>query len=535
MSADFLSAFVAAVVRAAQPLGVVSTPALPFDLFDALPRQTRIDILLLFSTSEVRQTFCSLNRKYRRIYCGDMALADEIPDSQVVYEHWQLRLERDFGVSRNPDLCRGNEPLERELVADALASIVPNKNRLNSYLASAYEELYQAMSKLGQRTVAGATLLAYRDHIVFLVRRERRPGPIVSSESTVFLATSLDVAKAIMRNTALITGYDLFTSPSDDEAFYVVPTKSRTGAYICGDNQRKEVRVIRFTEKTIDVSVAVRSRAYTTPGVYVDPFDDTSAYALVTDISDAQDLAVLRTFYRFKSPPLTTSSIQVRKDLPVTIVTQTPGADIHNAPVDLSFDTFSVRLTDEIMTITSANGTKVDLELPRFADAPINTDLDAPKFAPSNISVVSYGPGTNMRIVLQHTFVRYTRYIGLLLWIDFEPNSARPSQATYWTYRLPFQVHLINATIEDGRVYHAQLRKHGTQYARPPYVSAQIDLETNTIQVGVTEKNLGNMAVALQKTAPRLQPLPADAPAWSREIEFAPGQRLQIGTKPPAK
>ena len=148
-----MQAFIARVYALfAQLLGNAPVQAIttPLELFDALPREAKIELLMEFDIDEIETQLCRINRKYKRILCGEME-PSEIPDSEIIYEHWQRRLERDYGISRNLNLCRGDTLLERQLVHRALNNYIPPGKRLNMFLNRAHASMCRGIKLLHER------------------------------------------------------------------------------------------------------------------------------------------------------------------------------------------------------------------------------------------------------------------------------------------------------------------------------------------------------------------------------------------------
>lgn len=67
-----------------------------------------------------------------------------LPDDQLVPEYYIARVERDYGMSTDPEKCSGYTPFEREFVASSMRTLVgaePSKR----YLATAHSDLYRCM------------------------------------------------------------------------------------------------------------------------------------------------------------------------------------------------------------------------------------------------------------------------------------------------------------------------------------------------------------------------------------------------------
>lgn len=535
MSAGFLPRFIAAVASAAQELGIGGAEALPenivFELFDSMPRQVRIHILLLFSAQEVMQSFCYVSRKYRRLYCGDMALADEIPDSQVVYEHWQEYLLRDFGVSRNPSLCRGDVPLERKMIAEALESIVPTNQRLNAYLAHAYNALYGAMVNLPRRMIPGGHLLARRDNIAFILQRGPNSGVTRAFEETVVLTTTLNIAYAQMQSSPIVQGYALVSGVNNVGNYWVDSARGHAGAYVISENgfEGNQMQIVRFSENTVDVSVPVKHHGYHRPLIYADPFDSTKTYVLKRDLGE-DNAPSITTLYQLTSPPSDPGPLRIRQDLPATVISEQTHSGTDDGSLALSVGRIRLQITGTSAKIIPSVGSKYELTLPRIIMA--FGGAVSPVFSLSDVGVVPNSARTDLRIVLQSTLRTNRKIHVLLLSLEFEPDTSRLRQATIHHFLLPREVDRLIYQIEDGHIYVAQLHLH-TDTLPGSSVWIRIDLRTNTMQVLMSKDSLIDEAMAsIQRTSERFKPLSDSSPDWARDIDTDAGEQLDVRTTP---
>lgn len=142
--ADFLQGLKTAVAKQTDVQTETLSEAELFNLFDSLKKSTRIEILKQFAATDLDQYLFMTNDKYRRTYNGDMVLVDKIRDLDVVYELWQAFLERDFGVSYDPEHCKGDTNTERQTIANTMAVVLPTTDCLNAYRAAVFRRLYWA-------------------------------------------------------------------------------------------------------------------------------------------------------------------------------------------------------------------------------------------------------------------------------------------------------------------------------------------------------------------------------------------------------
>lgn len=121
--------------------------ALP-DEFAVLPREVRIQLLSKLQPADL-EPFCRSSATYQLIYCGVEsrdAPVDSLLDANIVYEHWELWLERDYGIHGDANRCRAYAGAERRWVAASMVRYVPpgsgNLEKLRKYRA-----LYEFMQK----------------------------------------------------------------------------------------------------------------------------------------------------------------------------------------------------------------------------------------------------------------------------------------------------------------------------------------------------------------------------------------------------
>lgn len=140
-------------------------------LLGRLPRLVRVGILEMLSPDEIERELCQLDPTFAYLYCGEPIDGNGVGDDRdVVWEHWLYFLERDFGISRNPDRCRGYSDFERKMIVKDLDKHIPTENRLNAFLAHSYKTLYKQLDQLNLGTWQGLQtykVQAIQDHTVF--------------------------------------------------------------------------------------------------------------------------------------------------------------------------------------------------------------------------------------------------------------------------------------------------------------------------------------------------------------------------------
>jgi hypothetical protein len=449
-------------------------------VFNKMPRELRIEILLEFTADEIDDVFCNLNRTYRRIYCGDMTLAAEIPESEVVYEHWLRRLRRDYGISHNPEECRGHTPAERIMVATAFNRVVPTQNRLNSYFAQAYGSIYQAMRKLGQRPIVGAQKVCVRDHIVFLSVISPKYG------KSIVMTTSVDLVYAQIKGVEPF-GTVLYTPPEGSFVpNYELPTtNAQGGTYFIMDRVNEVAKLVHFHEDGVNVSKPIRfSRDYFYNNVYADPFAPNRAYAVVFDKQAEQTL----TSYRMTCSDRSATDPFIRFDQPVEKISQQRAAKkpagsydyVNQKELTLSFTGFSLLLLPSELRVKLPEKTVgVALESKR-ADVKRTTIKVVP------LSRLDSGSAPNVRIVVVQKIADADAIE--VTAVECKNGTAEPIKATRYMVTKNFALDgNISYQIENGKIlrlqnvnYYGGLR--GATVTQIYFVT--LDLDSGRIECG---------------------------------------------------
>lgn len=147
--------------------------ALPSN-FEVVGRQAQIEILADFEASDL-PAFCLSNKTFAAQFCGSGDPdAVGLLDRDIVYEHWQVWLARDYGLSHNANQCAAFSPLERELVANSMqraidfsAPNMTNWRRLRE-LSRLYRRLVQSVSRQPIHNRQFSTYWGCRDGIAIV-------------------------------------------------------------------------------------------------------------------------------------------------------------------------------------------------------------------------------------------------------------------------------------------------------------------------------------------------------------------------------
>jgi hypothetical protein len=474
------------------------------DSFDALPRDVRIQILRGFAAEEVDEVLCRLNKKYRYIYCGylgDAVLSTTISDKEVVYEHWLFYLERDFGVSRVAERCRGYTAFERRMVQRALEQAVPIQNRLNAYMAQAYKSIYKQLAKLQEARVKGISVLASQDHIVFIGKKETTADG--ERRSWVEIITTVDLAYAAISNT-VPTGYTVLESVTTDISgrFAVKVTGVHGGVYAVYSFLTRTATIVHFYEDVICVSIPIQMGAdisHRNLNVAADPFLPTKAYALI-EIDDRREQYCI------------TSSKRADKENVIRLnclVEKVNTSGIYANLSTFKFDSFSLSIKRTQVQITARGKPTVSIPM-------VNTDIDFGVgihfFVP--ITASTSDGQTSLRIVEVMDIGTDAK----VLCIDCMPGTAYPVKATYYVLDEIFDDQYFRVQINDGQTLRFQTHTFDTENV--PKISATLDLETGEFERGTSSTGYdftSDAVVSILSRRERLVPLSANARALARQ------------------
>jgi len=456
-----------------------------FEVFERLPRETRIEILGSFTADEIDDVLCRVNRKYKRIFCGDMVLADMtlpggIPESEVLYEHWLRLLENDFGVSSNPDLCRGHTPLERDLVSKALKRAIPTQNRLNSYLSQAYGSMYQAMRKITERLsglVGVERFLLMKDHIAFLQCNDPELGRYI------IMSTSVDLVYAQITNkkpfgTVLYLGG---TNPLMG-SFAVMPCAAHGGIYCIYVGGAEISLIVHFYKDAVNVSVPITNAfEFFNLELFADPFEPAHAYVLLMNNEDVPGL----NYYRMISTEQSNDGALVLADRPIEKIRTfaslpLAGERVLPAKIELDFKSFSLSWAPTEVAIRQRQGSNVAISLGAVTRDSSSAD-EIPKLyiVPlQRLTRLASNTMPSLRIVIIENLLESLS----ILSIKCKPQTAEPLQATRYTLQRvwPRPVSMV-FQIENGNVLRIQFRELFVGYAS---ASTTLNLDTGSLQIG---------------------------------------------------
>jgi hypothetical protein len=507
-------AIAAAPVAAATSTGQQTDMAVDqvVDAFDALPRAVRIEILLTFSADEVENVFCKLSRRYRRIYCGDMTLADTIGDLEVVYEVWQGLLQRDFGVSPNPDLCRGHTPRERKMVAAAIDRAVPTTNRLNSFKARGYAIIYYRLASLDTRIIPGlsdrdhGTVLGTQDHMVFFETKRRSGDQLVS---TANLTTTVDFVYGQLTNETPVR-YTLTerTTERNTIGFRIITTKSYGGAYLLFEddttlaetgNSKYSARIVHFYKDIIGVSVAFPTDDLGEWFVNLDPLKAEHAHAWIRAPNKAWE------HYRMTSTDRLPDEYLLRKECAVEKISEM----VPRLSRTFQFDSFALTTTVQSVQFTSNRFRSVTIQLP---DSALSFSKAAVAILP--LSRLDSDTAVAMRFVLLQKDADRAE----ILCVECDKGTARPRQATF--YRLLHSGGEIpRYEINQSQIFRLAFGPMTTK------LHFTLNLDTGQSEAGQSIPAYNFWAgfwVSIYSPSKTLVPLPANAPADLRNIANTP-------------
>lgn len=114
------------------------------DQFHELPRNERIDALLRIGFVGI-ESVCATNIRYDILYCGYSSTKIAVTDNQILFEHWQLMLVRDYGVSHNVADCNGYSESQAFFIANALQRTFPLQDRTNRCMSRALYVCYKGL------------------------------------------------------------------------------------------------------------------------------------------------------------------------------------------------------------------------------------------------------------------------------------------------------------------------------------------------------------------------------------------------------
>lgn len=202
--------------------------------FEQAGRQAQIEILSDFEAADL-PAFCRASKTFAAQFCGS-GDPDEVGllDRDIVYEHWQVWLARDYGISHDPNLCAAFAPLERELVADSMqrhvdlnARGMTNWKRLKA-LARLYRRLLQSVSQTPIRNRQFRQYWGCRDGIAVVSSyyQWRQPQLWLVSIVDVLMQNDVDPRQTPIRHILLMQQRPLF------EVRSVKMSGSHTGLYL---------------------------------------------------------------------------------------------------------------------------------------------------------------------------------------------------------------------------------------------------------------------------------------------------------------
>lgn len=408
---------------------------------DQMSREARINTLLQFSAKQFVKTFCALNRKYRRLYCGAAPLPRDtelVDDKDIIYEHWEGYIERDFGISEDPDLCRGFTPFERNFVARSLQRHIPKENRLNFWLASAYAEFYRQLvtSYATHTTTRFFNIQEVHGNMAFVYSRPLRPEGFVLE-----LTNAVELLAAFKQSPRIMQTLPLFTTASMDNV-RVFTTGVGGGTYLILDDFAERAKLVHMYNTHIYASpvFSTQTSDYPVVGVYTDPFDPRRGYAIAyAPAGESIDRVVL---YRITAPEYDDRPRNVVHELPLERVAtfgsymqRIDGVTVQtDAPTTLQFERFSLAITPSGLRVISSRG-----------PAQATRIVVPPKLAPlvdwrrAQLFVVPLNERSDdpprMRLVLVR--IQDGDFLNLVatLCVDFIAGTTTPSAAVLHTFK----------------------------------------------------------------------------------------------------
>lgn len=208
--------------------------------FDEIPSDVRFQILLPLKPADLA-LFCNQSSEFALVYCGigDPA-ALGIPDDEIFWEHWAYWLERDFGLSHEPNKCAANAPLERTLLARAMEQWLPlripeERRQTNLYRLRRLRTMYRALFTSTQSGIPlppNTTPLAQKNGIVLYrgrsAQRPRYEGVYVTTVVTL-IHNQLEPETVMPILTFAVVGFETFVrfATSDSQSgVYVLVSRS---------------------------------------------------------------------------------------------------------------------------------------------------------------------------------------------------------------------------------------------------------------------------------------------------------------------